>query len=101
MKNIEEYLSRTEKRNSKIVVMENKPLRRGLNLIIGLKDLNETDKYKRIVRIVFVQDYIVKLQSYDNGTPYVIVFKKDEEYLEECLKILCKREKLIFSKINI
>lgn len=100
---LEKVLSPTEKKNSKIIETKGKSLRRVLNMIIAIKDLNENEEFNKIVRVILINEDIVKLQTYDNGTPYIFVLESKDEnvYLEDCLEILCSRENLTLTKIEI
>jgi len=99
--NIDRYLSETEKRTSQIVKVGNEPTRQILNIIAGIKWLRRNEKNKRIVRVILDNGFIVKLQSYDNGTPIIFVFEDKTRVLKTGLEILCESEGLDFSEINV
>ena len=101
--NLKNCLSRTEKKTSKIVKVDKYSINTAFGLINSAILLNEDEKFNKIVRIIFENGNIIKLQTYDNGTPFVFVFDKQNaelEYVEPTLETLARRRKVILSKIN-
>lgn len=100
---LEQVLSPTEKKNSKIVETNDKSVLTVLNWIGTLKDINENEPYDKIVRVVFINEEIIKLQSYDNGTPYIFVLgeKAKKGYMLKGLEMLCNQDKLTLTTMEI
>ena len=103
MTKLDEILSRTEKKNSKIFNVGKRFVNIALDCINSFIILCEDEKFGKIERIIVVDGTVVKLQSADNGTPLVFVFDEDNvtlDYLEPTLEVLCNRRNVILSKIT-
>lgn len=98
MQDISKFLSPTEKLTSEIIDMSSRSFGEVISRILSLKR-KCTGKNEKIVRILVENDgNIIKLQSYDNGTPYVLVCNK-RTFSPSGMKMLCRQEKWVLSII--
>lgn len=111
LEKIGEYLSVTEKENSALVIFD--------KLNLGILDDILMDIYKqveasankgnkKIVKVIFEANSLVKLQSFDNGTPYIYIlgeefeFFKPEDYFELIdvfLNNMCDKFGIVYQKM--
>ena len=110
MNKLDKILSKTEKKKSHIVPIRESNVKKGY---IGtgtrgvLYAINQMIKYsfkgnKKIVRIILESNNIVKLMSYDNGTPIIYVFDENHSEIKDLSSILeffCIKHDLIYSEI--
>lgn len=104
MDKLDKVLSITEKETSKIVFVNDieNHLNEVLNTIRLLRGLCFTGD-KKLTRIIINSGNVMKLESFDNGTPIVFVTNEGGFELPKVankLKIFCKLEELKFRKIE-
>ncbi len=109
MNDITNLLSRTEKRNSEIISIEDNSFNSIRDFIKKFEEEIMTRKGDdEIVRIVVVNDIIIKLQTKDNGTPLIFDFRKLFEgkfnhYIEMdfFVRYICNEYNLILTQYTL
>ena len=100
---VENVLSRTEKKNSLIIRWGDKPLTKLFNEISGIIEGSKGQGNKEYVRIVLFYDNVIKLQTFDNGTPFIFEIDENNEslfMLDQSLDIFCDERDLVYSKVK-
>lgn len=102
MEKLDKILSATEKRNSFIFPIDPViPLNKVYDSILLKKEYwkgNDT-----LVRIIFKDGFVMKLQTKDNGTPIIYVFDKEYARLYKIAsrtKVFCKLNELVYTEIE-
>ena len=109
MSKLETILSETEKKTSIILEIDKSQdlslkKRELFEFIKDFKFRNMVNRNKRLTRIILEEGFVIKLETYDNGTPYVIVFDETDPMvstLPRYLKIASELLNVSFKEINI
>lgn len=102
MKKLDKVLSVTEKETSHIELINISPLRVLFQRIATIR-MHLSKGNKKLTRVLLDSDNIVKLETSDNGTPFVFVINENHfEFprLESKLKVFCLLQGLKFRKIE-